>query len=460
MKRFSPSFLVGFSAVALLAVACGDDSGETTAATTTSSSTGGSTTSGGQGGEGEGGDTSSSTTSNGGEGPGPATTTGNGGGGTGGEAACVDLTPVLPGDYDCTCPEGALGNLVTEAFATIDGNPMQMKQAPGDTDRFFVVKKGGQIVIVRNGVEEGTFLDLSTRVEDDGEQGLLGLTFHEDYATNGRFFVHFTSPETYVAEFTVSEEDPDVASETEIGRVIQVDAFQTNHNGGAVEFGPDGFLYVSVGDGGDQGDPFCRAQDLTLGAGKILRANVATPGTYSGAAGNFPGADEFVFDIGFRNPWRMSFDACSGDLWIGDVGQNAFEEITVHPAGEPPLNHGWNTREGANDYATDCVPATDDLHEPVLDYAHDADGGNSVTGGYVYRGAAIPALRGAYVFGDFGSGNVWSTRWVAGDPIPAAKTEHDGLQQAGNSLAAFAQDNAGEIYILQIGGTILKIVEE
>jgi glucose/arabinose dehydrogenase len=338
---------------------------------------------------------------------------------------------------------------------------MQMRQAPGDDDRFFVVTKSGVIYVVRDGVvNETPFLDISDRVEDGGQQGLLGLAFHPDFQANGRFFVNFTSPETYVAEFTVSAGDPDVADPAEVGRVIQSDAFQSNHNGGAVEIGPDGFLYVSVGDGGDQGDPFCRAQDPLLRAGKILRADVTTPGTYSGAPGNWAGGDPYVWDVGFRNPWRISFDACTGDLWIADVGQNAWEEVSVHPAGAPASNFGWNVREGANDYDGGCEAASDDLVEPILDYAHDADGGNSITGGYVYRGSAIPGLRGAYLFGDFGSGRVWSTRWVVGDATPAEKTEHPELRQPGSSLAAMAQDNAGEIYLLGYGGDILKIEEQ
>ena len=204
---------------------------------------------------------------------------------------------------------------------------------------------------------------------------------------------------------------------------------------------------------------FCgRNKNPGAGRGRVGRGCVA--GTYSGAANNWPAGDEYVYDIGFRNPWRISFDACTGDLWIADVGQNAWEEVSVHPAGAPASNFGWNTREGAHDYDGGCEAASDDLVEPILDYAHDAAGGNSITGGYVYRGAAIPGLRGAYVFGDFGSGRVWSTRWAVGDAIPAAKTEHAELMLGQNRLAAMAQDNAGEIYLLDIAGEILKIEEQ
>lgn len=457
----------------LVAGACGDDSGETTGSgggttgTSTSSSSPTTSTSSSPttGTSGEGGSGAGNPTNSGGGSPTSSSSSGSGGDGAGGQ--------ILPGDFDCTDPVGALGNLVATPFVALGEhpdcdpgqggvpcNPMQFRQAPGDTDRFFAVAKKGKIYVVRDGAVTGTFLDISGQVADDGEQGLLGLAFHSDYETNGRFFVNYTANngETYVAEYTVSG-DPDVANTTEVGRVIQAPGYQSNHNGGAVEFGPDGFLYVSVGDGGEQGDPNCRAQNLSLRAGKILRADISTPGTYPGAANNFPGADEYVFDVGFRNPWRMSFDVCNGNLWIGDVGQGEWEEVTVHPAGAPPLNHGWNMREGAHDYSNDCTPASNDLTEPVLDYSHNGEG-NSITGGFVYRGSSIPALRGAYLFGDFGSGRVWSTRWAPGDAIPAAKTEHPDLNLGGNSLAAFGQDNAGEVYLLDIGGDILRIESE
>ncbi len=462
MKSFTSALglAVPTLAVFLAAGACGDDSGETTASgggstgTLTTSSTSGTSTSSpttGTSGDGGGG-AGNPTNSGGGTQTSTTTSTTTGSGGEGGQ--------VLPGDFDCTDPVGEIGNLVATPFATIPGNPMQLRQAPGDTDRFFVVGKSGTIYVVRDGAVTGTFLDISGQVEDGGEQGLLGLAFHTDYQTNGRFFVHYTANngETYVAEYTVSA-DPDVANTTEVGRVIQAPAYQGNHNGGAVEFGPDGFLYVSVGDGGEQGDPNCRAQNLTLRAGKVLRADISTPGTYPGAANNFPGADEYVYDVGFRNPWRMSFDVCNGNLWIGDVGQNEWEEVTVHPAGAAPLNHGWNMREGAHDYSSDCTPASNTLTEPVLDYSHNGEG-NSITGGFVYRGTRIPALRGSYVFGDFGSGRVWTTRWAPGDAIPAAKTEHPNLNLGGNTLAAFGQDNGGEVYLLDIGGDILRIDQE
>lgn len=459
MKRFpsATTSVLGASALLLLALgACGDDSVDGTMSSGVSSGGGdptstSTTTPTGQGGGDGGAGTTTTSASGGGD---PASTSSTGAGGEGGGA-------VLPGDYDCSAPAGELGALVATPFVTIPGNPMQLRQAPGDTDRFFVVAKNGVIYVVRDGqVLETPFLDISGPVEDDGEQGLLGLAFHPDFETNGRFFVHYTDPETHVAEYQLSAENPDVANPDPVGRVIQVEPYQSNHNGGAVEIGPDGFLYASVGDGGEQGDPNCRAQDPTLRAGKILRADISTPGAYSGAANNWPGGDAFVFDVGFRNPWRISFDACTGDLWIADVGQNAWEEVSVHPAGAPASNFGWNMREGAHDYSNDCDPASEDVIEPILDYAHDQAGGNSITGGYVYRGSAIPALRGAYLFGDFTSGRVWSTRYAPGDATPVEKTEHAGLRLDANRLAAMGQDNAGEVYLLDIAGEILKIEQQ
>lgn len=460
MKRFPSTTLavLGASALLLLALgACGDDTEDGSSTDATSTSTGDGTpssTSNGPGGQGGGGDGGAGTTSSSGGGD-PSSSTGTGSGGEGGGA-------VLPGDYDCSPPGGGdLGTLVATPFVTIPGNPMQLRQAPGDTDRFFVVSKDGVIHVVRDGaVLETPFLDISEAVQDDGEQGLLGLAFHPDYQTNGRFFVHYTDPETHVAEYQVSAANPDVADPEPVGRVIQVEPYQSNHNGGAVEIGPDGFLYASVGDGGEQGDPNCRAQDPTLRAGKILRADISTPGNYAGAANNWPGGDPFVFDVGFRNPWRISFDACTGDLWIADVGQNAWEEVSVHPAGAPASNFGWNMREGAHDYSNDCDPASEEVVEPILDYAHDQAGGNSITGGYVYRGSAIPALRGAYLFGDFTSGRVWSARYQPGDATPVNKTEHAELRLEANRLAAMGQDNSGEIYLLDIAGEVLKIEQQ
>lgn len=463
MKSFASALILGAAAITLLAAgACGDDSETSSTATgggssTSASSAASSPTSG------PGSPSSSGSSSNDGGGT-PATSTGEGAGGPGSTGAGGDGAgpPVLPGDFDCNPAEGDLPNLVKQTFATIPGTPLQMRQAPGDNDRYFVVAKNGVIYVVQDGVvNETPFLNIDPLVVDSSEQGLLGLAFHPDYQENGRFFVNYTSGpdnpgETYVAEYTVSD-DPNVANPTEVERIIQAPAFNDNHNGGAIEVGPDGFLYVSVGDGGNQGDGDCQAMDLDSRLGKILRADISTPGASAAAPNGFPGADEYVYNVGFRNPWRMSFDVCNGNLWIGDVGQGAWEEIDVQPPGAGPQNFGWSVREGAHDYTNACPQLEAPYVEPVLDYSHDGEG-NSVTGGYVYRGSAIPALRGSYIFGDYGSGRVWITQYRVGQPLPGAKIEIPSLQTGG--VVAFAQDNQGEVYILHQGGEISRIVGE
>ncbi len=472
MKSFAPALVLGAAATALLAsAACGDDSetsstaaggGSSTSASTSSSSP----TSGPGATTGSSSDGGGTPTASTGEGAGdPAGTGSTGSGGEGGS--------FLPGDFDCSAPTGELPALVRAPVGTVTGTPLVLRQAPGDpAGRYFVATKDGYIYILEDGVQrEEPFLDISGRVYNGSESGLLGLVFSPDYATTGRYFINYNSApdgggETYVAEYTVSADDPNISNTEEIGRVIQAPAFEGNHNGGSIEIGPDGLLYVSVGDGGDQGDPFCRAQDLQNRGGKILRADISTPGTYPGAAGNYPGADAYVFDIGFRNPWRMSFDVCRGDLWIADVGQDSWEEVSVHPDGDGPSNFEWNIVEGTNpfdcsNYVPACNPvcqsAGGDLIGPILEYSHQGEG-NSVSGGFVYRGSAIPALRGAYIFGDYGSGRIWTTRYVPGDATPAAKTEISSLQTGG--VVAFGQDNSGEVYILHQGGEIFRIAAE
>jgi len=460
MKSFSSALILGATGLAILSTAaCGDDTensstgggGGGTPTSSASTATSSPTSSSGSSSDGGGTPSSSSSSSNGGAGPGP-TSTGSGGDGAGGTG------PV--GEFDCSAPSGDLPALATQDVVTVSGVPLQMRQAPGDNNTIYVGTQDGRIVIVRDGAELPTpFLDISDRVRSGGEEGFLGFAFHPDYATNGRFFVNYTADEgggeTYVAEYTVSE-DPDLANTTEVGRVIEAPAYEGNHNGGAIEFGADGALWVSVGDGGGSNDQQCLAHDLDARAGKILRANISTPGTYSAAEGNFPGADEYVFDVGVRNVWRMSFDVCTDDLWLADVGQGAWEEVNVQAPDDGPQDFGWSAREGAHGFNSGCPALPGPYAEPILDYDHGE--GNSITGGYVYRGSAIPALRGAYIFGDFGSGTVWSTRYAPGDATPVQKSALAGLAQGGGGLVSFGQDNRGEVYILLGGGAIRRIV--
>ncbi len=290
--------------------------------------------------------------------------------------------------------------------------------APAGDDRLFVVEQGGTVRIVR---PDGTvvpqpFLNLSALVSRGGEQGLLGLAFHPRYATNGRLFVNYTnrSGDTVVAELRVSG-NPDVANAGSRRRLMLIAQPYSNHNGGMVAFGPDGFMYIGMGDGGSGGDPENRAQNLRSPLGKMLRIDVK--GRTARRPYGIPASNPFrgragvppeIFALGLRNPWRFSFDRTRGDLWIGDVGQNSREEIDFATAARARgANFGWKRFEGRSRFSGVGLSAGR-LIQPVADYGHRA--GCSVTGGYVYRGPSIPGLDGRYVFSDFCSSRLWSMR--------------------------------------------------
>ncbi len=290
--------------------------------------------------------------------------------------------------------------------------------APAGDDRLFVVEQGGTVRIVR---PDGTvvpqpFLNLSALVSRGGEQGLLGLAFHPRYATNGRLFVNYTnrSGDTVVAELRVSG-NPDVANAGSRRRLMLIAQPYSNHNGGMVAFGPDGFMYIGMGDGGSGGDPENRAQNLRSPLGKMLRIDVN--GRTARRPYRIPASNPFrgragvppeIFALGLRNPWRFSFDRTRGDLWIGDVGQNSREEIDFATAARARgANFGWKRFEGRSRFSGVGLSAGR-LIQPVADYGHRA--GCSVTGGYVYRGPSIPGLDGRYVFSDFCSSRLWSMR--------------------------------------------------
>lgn len=344
---------------------------------------------------------------------------------------------------------------------------MQAISAPDAKDRLYVVEKRGTIQILENGAVLATpFLDIVSKVDDDNEKGLLGLTFHPDYATNGRFFIHYSAVgggANVVEEYHRSDANHDVADTTPVKLVIRHTTAQPNHNGGAVEWGPDGFLYVSMGDGGSQGDPQCDAQLSTGGdaqnepenlLGKISRFDVdaaCDPSTGCPAAANNPMGRK-AYHVGFRNPWRMTFDACAPhDLYVGDVGQNMYEEVDVLPVGTP-ANCGWPYREAAHDYpaSMNCPVKPAGLVEPVAEYPH--AGKCSVTGGYVYRSTAIPALRGAYFYGDLCSGEIF---YKFPGSAPVTTTLNPG--GANQVLGAFGQDGRGNVYALALDGRVLRI---
>jgi glucose/arabinose dehydrogenase len=334
--------------------------------------------------------------------------------------------------------------------------PLDLTAPPGDS-RLFVVEKGGTIRIIRDGnLVRTPFLDISSLVSRGGEQGLLGLAFHPDYAQNGLFVVDYTDTngDTRVARYRVSN-SPDVADTAGV-IVLTVAQPYANHNGGAVAFGPDGYLYIALGDGGSGGDPQGHGQDRSELLGSLLRIDVANGNPYNIPSSNpyaqSPSFRHEIWNYGLRNPWRFSFDRQTGDLYIADVGQGDREEVNVAPAsshgGE---NYGWNIMEGRSCYGSMTCNRTG-LVLPVLEYTH--SDGCSITGGYVYRGSAIPYLAGTYFYSDYCSGWIRRFRYQNGQATEARSWPN--LDPHGN-VSSFGQDAAGEVYVLESGGTVYRI---
>jgi glucose/arabinose dehydrogenase len=367
------------------------------------------------------------------------------------------------------CGSGAEGNLPQGSGARLVeivsglNFPLYLTAPPGDLSRLFVVEKGGVVRIVKDGTLLPTpFLDISGQVSVMGEQGLLGIAFDPDYATTGRVVVHYTdlAGDTHLSLFQVSS-DPDVADPGSELPVLAADQPFENHNGGQVTFGPDGFLYLGLGDGGSSGDPGNRGQDLSDLLGAILRIDVRSTAPYA-----IPGDNPFVgvadargevWGYGLRNPWRFSFDRATGDLYIADVGERQSEEVDVSAAadgGGKGLNYGWNRMEGTQCFGGDSCDQTG-LTLPAFEYSHSE--GCSVTGGYVYRGSAIPALQGQYFFGDYCSGWVRSFRYSEGSA--SELTDWPALSPGG-SIVSFGEDPAGELYVIEAEGRVSKVVPD
>jgi cysteine-rich repeat protein len=342
--------------------------------------------------------------------------------------------------------------------------PLFVTAPPHDVSRIFIVEKTGRIKVVKWGALLPTpFLDLHTQVSNGSEQGVLGLAFHPNYVNNGRFFVDYTdtSGNTVVSQFQVSA-NPDVAapSETAILHVTQPFA---NHNGGDIIFGPDGFLYIALGDGGSAGDPQGNGQNTNTLLGKLLRIDVDSASPYASPPSNpffgaTPGLDE-IWAYGLRNPWRFSFDRLNGDLYIGDVGQDSWEEVDYQPASSSGgQNYGWNVMEGTHCFNPSSGCNQTGLTLPVLEYPHNP--GCSITGGYVYRGCMMPDLRGTYFYGDFCAAFIRTFQIVNGTPTNLQDRTAD-LASGGsviNSLSSFGEDARGELYICDLGGEVFKIV--
>jgi glucose/arabinose dehydrogenase len=445
----------------------GGGSSHSTGDTATSSSTASATSSA----TGTGGASTSSATSTG-------TSTGTGGG-TGTSTGAGGSPPVI--EYDCNPPIGNAPMLKLTEIANGITRPVLVRSVPGDDTRLYVLGQDGKIWIIKNGALLPTpFLDISAIVHKPSggdERGLLGFAFHPKYPQNGRFFVYYTdnnnqngsTGDQHLAEYARSLGDPDAANPTVVADLFTQFDSQPNHNGGGMEFSPlDGYLYLGMGDGGGAGDkdgnnvpqhaPEGNGQSLGTRWGKIIRLDVDSPvKPYGIPPGNMPGmgVTQEIWDYGLRNAWRFSFDLCTNNLYIGDVGQDKYEEIDVEPAGQGNKNYGWRVTEGLHCYPPmnpDTCNKTG-ITMPVVEYPHGAE--CSVSGGYVYRSSAIPALRGAYFYGDYCSGKIWTITYNGG--MASAPVLHPEITPGANVLVSFGQDNLGNVYVTALNGKVYRI---
>jgi len=359
-----------------------------------------------------------------------------------------------------TAPPPTSDTLKLVPVVTGLSSPVYLTAPTGDTARLFVVEQGGQIRIVQHGQLLPTaFLDIHTRLVSGGEQGLLSVAFHPNYGANGFFYVNYTdlNGDTRVERYTVSAADSNLADTTTHKLILFVPQPYTNHNGGLVMFGPDGMLYIGMGDGGSGGDPENRAQHPDSLLGKLLRIDVDHGDPYAIPPNNpfatSGGAPE-IWALGLRNPWRFAFDRSAGLLYIGDVGQGAWEEVDVEPASQGGLNYGWRLMEGAHCYnPTNCSSAG--LVLPAVEYDH-SNGQCAVIGGFVYRGARFPALAGQYFYADLCAGWVRSFTYAGG--AVTGQTSWT-LEPSPGSPLSFGEDSRGELYVLSSGGTVYRIAQ-
>ncbi len=364
-------------------------------------------------------------------------------------------------------------------------SPVAVRHAGDGSGRLFIVERGGDIEIY-----DGTQL-LNTPFLDDndlpnsfvfgGEQGLLGLAFHPDYTNNGYFFVNYTesaSPpgdcpqgadcfwNTVIARYTVSAGNPNLADPNSEVRILVINQDYGNHNGGDIHFGPDGYLYIGMGDGGSGGDPENRAQSMDTLLGKMLRIDVDGGGfapdcgrlqNYTVPEDNFfrdgPGGDcDAIWSLGLRNPWRWSFDRLTGDMFIGDVGQNTWEEVSYEPWPSPGgMNWGWRCYEGNNPFDTNGCGPVNQYDFPILEYDQRLPGRQAVTGGFRYRGFRIPGLQGVYIYADYASGEIWFATPGAG-----SSWTNDLWQDTTQVISSFGEDEQGEVYLVNLNGSIYR----
>jgi glucose/arabinose dehydrogenase len=369
----------------------------------------------------------------------------------------------------CSSPSSSstppLPNLSLTPLVSGLSSPLGLEQANDGSGRLFVVEQGGTIRIIQNGsVLSQPFLDISSKVITGGEMGLLGVTFHPNFQQSGKLYVNYVRSssgqiQSVIAEYQLAASNPnqaDPASERILLTVNQVGNFN-NHKAGQLAFGPDGFLYFGLGDGGSEGDPFGNGQNTQTLLGKLMRIDV--DGTSPGLQYRVPPDNPFVgggglpeiWAFGLRNPWRFSFDRATGRLFLADVGQDSFEEVDIVTKGG---NYGWNIMEGFHCFNPPSGCNMAGLVLPIAEYSHAE--GNAIIGGYVYHGAAIPALQGAYVFGDLGSGKIWALTETSPNTFTRSL-----LATTGKTTSSFGQDQSGELYLVDYGGgNIFKIVAQ
>ena len=373
----------------------------------------------------------------------------------------VALVSLLACNSGPNIPAGSIQ--VERVFPDLSFQEMTNLVQPDDASgRIFITEQRGVIYAfsANNSQQADIFLDITDRVNRGGnEEGLLGLVFGPDYQENGYFYVYYSAADpsrSVLSRFSLNEEDTDVADPESEVIIMEVAQPYSNHNAGQLAFGPDGYLYIALGDGGGAGDPLGNAQNLGTVLGSILRIDVSglsAPGDYEIPADNpFVGiedAREEIWAYGLRNPWRFSFDLETGLLWAGDVGQSSWEEIDIIAKG---ANYGWNIMEGSHCYSPSTGCNQSGLTLPIFEYDHSQ--GCSVTGGYVYRGDQIPSLQGYYIYGDYCSGNIWALAYNG-----SVVTENILLVDSGLIITSFGEDLAGNLYILDRQGGIYTLVQ-
>lgn len=372
---------------------------------------------------------------------------------------CIILTSTATASIEATA-QTQNQYIAAQAFPNLKFNsPDGIYPDPTNSNRLFVTEQTGTIKVfnnTQNATTAATFLDITNQVLYGGEQGLLGLAFHPNYTQNGYFYLNYVADNprrTVIARFNVNPNNPNAADPNSQQTILEISQPYSNHKGGQLAFGPDGYLYIGVGDGGSEGDPNGNGQNRQTLLGKILRIDVnASSGSRNYTipasnpyAANSLGYKEEIFAYGFRNPWKFSFDS-TGQLWVADVGQDRIEEIDLVEAGK---NYGWNTMEGTLCYNPPNGCNQTGLTLPIYNYTHDV--GDAIIGGYVYNGQLNPALDGSYIYGDYGSGRIWALTIKNQNPSVTQLTD------SGLNIASFGVDQNSELYFTAYDGKIYTL---